>query len=157
MSNNQFYFRGSGLYGIIATILFLIALYYIAKGVFWVLTWVSPVLLIATLVIDHRVVLDYLKMLWNMIIRNPIMGILSAALSILGFPVVMLFLFGRAWFGYYLRKKQREQADFFQQFREQQQQEEEFVSYEEIIDNRLDESEFVDPTFEPEKEKKKRN
>lgn len=154
MSNNQFYFRGNGLYGIIATILFLIALYYIAKGVFWVLTWVSPVLLIATLVIDYQVVLDYLKMLWNMILRTPIMGILAAALSVFGFPVVILFLFGRAWFGYYLRKKQKEQADFFQRFKEQQQQEEEFVQYEEIIDNRLDDSE-IEPPFEPEKEKKK--
>lgn len=156
MTNNQFSFRGNGLYGIIATVLFLIALFYIAKGVFWVLTWVSPVLLIATLVIDYQVVINYLKMLWGMIIRTPIKGVLAAALSVLGFPVVILFLFGRAWFGYYIRKKQKEQSEFFQRFKEQQEQEEEFVSYEEINDNRLDESD-IDTTFEPKKEKKKWN
>jgi hypothetical protein len=154
MSNNQFSFRGNGLYGIIATVLFLIALYYIAKGVFWLLTWLSPVLLVATLVIDYQVVVDYLKMLWNMILRTPIMGILAAILSVLGFPIVVVFLFGRAWFGYYIRKKQREQAAFFQKFKEQKEQQEEFVSYEEVIDNRLDESDIT-PTFEPEKERKK--
>jgi hypothetical protein len=57
-------------------------------------------------------------------------------------------------FGYYIRKKQREQNAFFQQFHETQQREEEFVPYEEVIDNRLDDS-TNQTTFEPNKEKKR--
>ena len=153
MPNSSSSFKGGGLYGLIATILFFIVLFYIAKGIFWVLTWVSPVLLIITLVLDYQVVTNYLKMLWGMILRTPIMGILSSIISFFAFPVVILFLFGRAWFGYYIRKKQREQAAFFQQFQESQQREEEFVPYEEVIDNRLDDSD-IQATFEPNKEKR---
>ncbi len=154
MSNNSFSFKGGGLYGLIATILLFIALFYIAKGIFWVLTWVSPILLIITLVLDYQVVINYLKMLWGMILRSPITGILASIISFFAFPIVILFLFGRAWFGYYIRKKQREQASFFQQFQETQQREEEFVSYEEVIDNRLDDS-INQTTFESNKEKKR--
>jgi hypothetical protein len=154
MSNNSFSFKGGGLYGLIATILLFIAVYYIAKGVFWVLYWVSPLMLIATVVLDYQVVINYLKMLWGMILRSPITGILASIISFFAFPIVILFLLGRAWFGYYIRKKQREQNAFFQQFHETQQREEEFVPYEEVIDNRLDDS-TNQTTFEPNKEKKR--
>jgi hypothetical protein len=154
MQNSNFSFKGTGLYSLIAGILLFIALFYIAKGVFWVLTWLSPVLLIATLVLDYKVVTDYLLMLWNMILRSPISGILFTAISFVAFPITALYLFGRAWFGYYIRKKTRENASFFQQFQEnaKQQESEEFVSYEEIKDGFLDEA-TPQATFESEKEK----
>lgn len=140
MKNSNLSFKGSGLYSLIAGILLFIALFYIAKGVFWVLTWVSPVLLIATLVLDYKVVTDFLLMLWNMILRSPISGILFTAISFVAFPITILYLFGRAWIGYYLRKKTRENASFFQQFQEnaKQQENEEFVPYEEIKDGFLE-------------------
>jgi hypothetical protein len=142
MSNTGFSFKSSGLYGLIVGVITLVALFYVAKGIFWVLTWVSPVLLIAALVIDYQVVVDYLKMLWNMVLRSPITGILFSVISFVAFPVTILYLFGRAWFGYYIRKKQREQAAFFQQFNEnnRQAQEDEFVAYEEIKDGFLGDS-----------------
>lgn len=154
MSNTGYSFRGSGLYGLIVTILTLIALYYVAKGAFWILNVVAPLLLIVTLVLDHKVVVDYFKMLWRMILNTPIIGILAAVLSVVAFPVVIFFLFGRAWFGYYIRKKQKDMNDTFQQhFQQQQAKEEEFVPYEEIKDQQLNESDWTS-TYEPDKQKK---
>jgi hypothetical protein len=157
MSNTGFSFKSSGLYGLIVGVITLIALFYAAKGVFWVLKWVSPVLLIATLVLDYQVVVDYLKMLWNMILRSPITGVLFSAISFFAFPVTILYLFGRAWFGYYVRKKQREQSAFFQQFNEnnREPQEDEFVAYEEIKDGFLGDTPN-EPLFDKNKEKQQR-
>lgn len=157
MSNTGFSFRGSGLYGLVATILGLIALYYVAKGAFWVLTWVAPILLIITLVLDYSVVTDYFKMLWNMILRNPIMGILASVLTFFAFPVVIFFLFGRAWFGYYIRKQHRQFESTFEPNKppKQQHNEAEFVPYEEVVDNRLDDTNF-NPNFDTPKTKQER-
>ena len=154
MQNSNLSFKGSGLYSLIAGILLFIALFYIAKGVFWVLSWTAPVLLIAALVLDYKVVTDYLLMLWNMILRSPISGILFTAISFVAFPITILYLFGRAWGGYYVRKKVRENASFFQQFQEnaKQQENEEFVPYEEIKDGFLDDT-TPQTMFDSEKEK----
>ncbi|MFZ4544405.1 MAG: hypothetical protein ACOYOA_10175 [Saprospiraceae bacterium] len=134
MTNSGYSFRSGGIPGLIMTILGLVALYYIAKGAFWLLTWLSPVLLIATLVLDYQVVINFLKMMWALILRNPVLGILSSILSIFGFPIVIFFLFGRAWFGYYTRKKQKEQFEYFRQNDGQADTQDDFVSYEEITD-----------------------
>jgi hypothetical protein len=129
MTNTNFTFKGGGLYGFIVTVILLIVLFYVAKGIFWVLTWLSPVLLIATLVLDYSVVTNYLKMLWGMITRTPIWGILVSVISFFAFPVVIMFLFGRAWFGYYVRKKTKE---YKTQDTQMGSENEEFVAYEEI-------------------------
>ena len=45
-----------GFGSIIALILFLVMIYYIIKGAYFVLGIIAPILLIATLIIDYKVV-----------------------------------------------------------------------------------------------------
>jgi hypothetical protein len=87
--------------GIIILTLFFIALYFLAKGLFTILSFVAPVLLILTLIIDYTVVIDYGKFVWNLLKNNVLIGILAVLLTVLGFPIVSGFLFIRAL----LRKK----------------------------------------------------
>ena len=72
------------------------ALFFIARGILTLLTWVSPLLLIATLVINRRVITDYIKWIWNKIKTRWPVGILLAIFSIVGFPLVAAFLFFKA-------------------------------------------------------------
>lgn len=82
--------------GIIILTLFFVALYFIAKGLFTVLSFIAPVLLILSLILDYTVVIDYGKFILNLLKNNLIVGILAVVLTILGFPIVSGFLFFRA-------------------------------------------------------------
>ncbi len=110
---------------IIMLILFLVALYYLAKGVFFILSWVSPLLLLAAFFINRQVVIDYVKMLFNLLKTNPLMGVVGLLLSFFLFPVVAAFLFGKAL----LYRKLGQFSEEIQKRKEGQ-----FVEYEEIQD-----------------------
>ena len=144
MSDSGYHFRSSGLAGVIITALVMIGLFYIAKGIFTLLYWVSPVLLIATLLLDYRVVVRYFKMLWSLLLRNPLLGVLTALLTFFAYPVVIFFLFGRAWFGYSVRKAQGNRTNH-QKNQYAEQQTDEFVAYEEIKD---EDAEAISGLFE---------
>ena len=83
---------------IIMIVVFLFALIYLVKGIFWILSFVAPLLLIATLIIDREVIFSYGRMILNLLKRNPLMGIGAAILTFLAFPVVAAFLFSKALF-----------------------------------------------------------
>ncbi len=95
----------------VATVLFLIAffiaMFFIARGIFTILSWVAPVLLIITLVINYRIVLNYGKWIWNLIKERLPLGILAVIFTVIGFPVVVFFLFAKALF--YRKSKQMQQ------------------------------------------------
>jgi hypothetical protein len=84
----------------ILTILFLvvafIALFWVAQSLFRILAYVAPFLLIITLIINHNIVLNYLKWIWKLLKENTVMGIIASILTVVGFPVVSAFLFARA-------------------------------------------------------------
>ncbi len=96
---------GRSPFGGITAILFLglifVGLYFIAKGIFILLTWTAPFLLIGSLLIDHTVSLDYVKFVIKLLKENPIMGLITILLSVVGFPV----LFGYLFFKSILRRK----------------------------------------------------
>ena len=71
----------------------IVGLFYLAKGVFQILNLLSPILIILTLIIDYRVVTSYLKMLWNHLKTNPLMGIGLILLTIIAHPLVAGFPF----------------------------------------------------------------
>ena len=73
-----------------------VGLWFVAKSIFFVLSYVAPVLLIAALAINHKVVVNYGTFLWNLLKKNPVMGVVGVLLSFFFFPVVCLFLFGKA-------------------------------------------------------------
>ncbi|MEZ4911965.1 MAG: hypothetical protein R2774_14020 [Saprospiraceae bacterium] len=75
---------------------FFTALFFLAKGVFWILSWVAPFLLIITLILDRKVVIDYLQFVWKLLKENSLVGILMVLITIFGFPIVSGFLFLKA-------------------------------------------------------------
>ena len=95
----------------------------IARFIFNILYYLSPILLIATLIVDYKVVLGYVQWLIGLVKQSPLMGIGAIVLSALGFPVLTAFLLGKALF-----KKRIKQA----QAEVRRTREGEFVEYEEL-------------------------
>ena len=107
---------------IIMLILGLVILFFVAKGIFNLLWWAALPLFIITLLIDHKVVLDYGKFVLKLLKENPLMGIVAIVLTVVGYPVVSGFLFFKA-----LMKRQ-----FKKVLEKNKPKEEEFTEYEEI-------------------------
>lgn len=89
---------GQLIKNMIIMILFLIALFIIARGVYKILAWLAPALFILTMVIRFKVVSGFVKTLWNLLNRKPLVGALATVLSIIAFPLVAVVLFGQAVF-----------------------------------------------------------
>ena len=128
MANRQYGSRSSGGFNTITSLIiglmFLAGLFFIARFVFNILYYLAPVLLIITLFLDHKVVLNYGKWIFNMLRQNPLLGLGMILLTIVGFPVVSIFLFGKAM----LKKKISEVQRQYEQ-----KVEGEYVEYEEIV------------------------
>ena len=116
-------FRLDGISGILILIGFLVALYFIIKYTLIALTVVAPLMLIATLIIDRSVVLNYVKWIGSTLKRNPLLGIGAILFTIFGYTLVFPFLFGKA-----ILKKKFKQAK--QEYENQTQGE--LVDFEEI-------------------------
>ncbi len=80
----------TGIFGLIAL---LVVLYYLFKGIFWVLSWVAPVLLVATLIINYKVVLNYIQFVLGLFRTNILLGLLLSIFTFVGFPIVAAGLF----------------------------------------------------------------
>ncbi len=93
---NAFQVNFNSIMGLIFMILFFVMLFFIARGIFTLLAWAAPVLIVLALIINYRTVLGYLKYLWNLLRRRPLMGILGIVLTGIGFPIVSGFLLGKA-------------------------------------------------------------
>jgi len=126
--------RGFNFLNLIPAILMLIAAFYvigfIASTVYTILSYIAIGLFIATAFINHNVILNYGKMLINMLRRNPIMGIVAIGATVFLYPIVALYLFGKAML---LRKVGNLKKEF------QTRQEGQYAEYEEVEDIRPDE------------------
>ena len=118
--------RGGGWGCLIFGILFLVAMYYILQGLFYILWWAAPALFVLALIINWRAVADTGKEFMALLTRNPLAGLLVGALAVVGFPVLALYLFVRA-LGY------KRMQQFNQTMRDARQApEDEFVEFEEL-------------------------
>ena len=88
--------RTNPLMFLVVFVFALIAIYWLAKGVFTILTWAFPVVLIATAVINYRVLFGYGRWVIDNIKRSPVIGIVIAVLTVMAYPFVGLFLLYRA-------------------------------------------------------------
>lgn len=88
--------KTNGIVGLLFFLLVLVALYYLAKGVFTLLMWLTPVLLIAALIIDYRSVVGFVKWIGSLFQRNAILGIVVALLAVVLYPLTSGFLFVKA-------------------------------------------------------------
>jgi len=97
---------------IIGFILILVLFYFLLKGLYTLLSWISPFLLIGALILDYRVVLDFGKYVLRLLKENTAIGILIVVLCILGFPFLTGLLFFRAFTGRFIKNylKKAEEA-----------------------------------------------
>ena len=123
MKGQGFSVRSNGIFGFIFLVLLLIVLFFIARGIFKLLTFAAPVLIIGALIINYRTVINYFKFILNLFKRNALTGIIAVILSIIGFPILSGVLFGKAILDRKVRKFQQSHID-----RERG----EFVEYEEV-------------------------
>jgi len=82
--------------GIVFLVLAVMAIFWIAKGIFTILSYLTPVLLIATLIIDHNIIINYGKWIGGLLKNNLPYGIGAILFTIVASPVVAVYLFGKA-------------------------------------------------------------
>lgn len=121
----EFNLKGNQWLGLIGMVIFFIALFFIATSVLKILSYVAPVFLLGALLINHKTVTGYGKMLIRLLKRNPLGGVLAIILTVVGFPIVAIFLFGMA----ILQKKVGKMVQ-----EAEQRQQGELVEYEEIVE-----------------------
>lgn len=81
---------------LLGLVLVMVLLFYVAKKILGLLAWAAPFILIAALIINYRVVWGYAKWLVATVKRNPVFGIVAILFTIIGFPLVSIFLLLRA-------------------------------------------------------------
>lgn len=86
----------SAIMGVLFLLVGLFALVWVAKSIFTILAWIAPLLLVATLIIDYRTVLNYGKWILNKLNENFLSGVVYSLLTVFGFPIVSFFLFSKA-------------------------------------------------------------
>ena len=134
MKGQGFSVRSNGIFGFVFLILVLVAIFFIAKGIFKLLAFAAPVLILGALIINYRTIVNYFKFILSLIRRSPLTGIIAILLSIVGFPVLAGVLFGKAILDRKVRKLQEAH---------QARREGEYVEYEEVIrDKRNDDFEL---------------
>ena len=82
----------------------------LARFVFRILAFLSPIMLIAALIIDYTVVTDYLKWVRNTFRRDAIAGVIIGILSVIGFPVLSGYFLARALLKKQVKKAKAEYA-----------------------------------------------
>lgn len=145
MKGQGFAVRTNGIFGFIFMVLILVALFFIAKGIFKLLALIAPVLIIGALIINYRTIINYFKFILSLLKRSVLTGIIAILLSIVGFPILAGVLFGKAIIDRKVRKLQQAHRE---------REEGEFVQYEEIIRDKRDEDMDLPPIEKPEPQKK---
>jgi len=138
---------GSSILGVLTMVLIFVGLFYIVGGIGKILGLIAPILIVATAIIDHKVLLNYGKWLLNLLRKDILMGIGGVLLTVIGFPFVVGFLFVKALL---YRKVKKMNKEF------EGESAGDFLEYEEINDDISSPLEL--PTFEKEaKQTKKSN
>lgn len=100
-----------GIAGLLMLAAFMMVVFFLFKGIFWILSWAAPVLLLATLIIDYTVVTDFLKFLAKLLKDNPLFGVIAIVLSLVAYPFTAGFLFFRAMMRRAINKVQQPRAE----------------------------------------------
>jgi len=117
--------RQGGLVGGLIFLLIMLGMVYFAfkavSGIFWILSVMAPIMFIAALVINHRVVTDYLKKIFRLLKEDTPKGLLWTAGTVIGYPVVAAWLAFKAFTTKGSKKYQKEKR-----------KEKEYIKYEEV-------------------------
>lgn len=113
--NSGFKLGVNGIMGLVMLILAFVALYYVATGIFTLLGYAAPLLLLGALVVNWRTVAGYGKFVLGLFTsKRWVMGIVAVILTVIGFPVVSGFLFAKSFIDRKvagLREAHREQTE----------------------------------------------
>lgn len=86
----------ANLTGILLMILLMVGIFYVARGIFWLLAEAAIFLLAGAIIIHYPTILGFFKWLWNTWRKSLVQGLLFTALTVLLYPVICAFLFFRA-------------------------------------------------------------
>jgi hypothetical protein len=98
----------NAIIGVAVIVIFLVGLFMLARFVFRILAFLSPLMLIAALVIDYKVVTGYLGWIGKVFSRDKIAGVLIGILSVIGFPVLSAYFLGKALLNKQIKKAKTE-------------------------------------------------
>lgn len=106
--------RPPGIFQIILGLFMLFAFLYVVlrltKWILYGLGVIAPVLLVAAAVLNFATVKNFVRYLWKLIRRNPIMGIGLTLLAIIGFPITCALLFVRSLTRFQKRRRGKRSA-----------------------------------------------
>ncbi len=108
------------------------------KGIFTLLSWVAIPLFVIALILNYRVVTDYIGWIWKTTKTNPLKGVLYGVGSVLGYPVVSAYLAFKA----YVSRKVRQKNEA------QQKGKGDFIKYETVEEDDFLELEVLDKVKE---------
>jgi hypothetical protein len=77
---------------------------FLFRALFRLLYFFAPFLLILALVINYKTVINYGKWLIKSLKNSPLTGVIYIVLTVLGFPFVSFYLFGKAILSRQLKK-----------------------------------------------------
>jgi hypothetical protein len=121
------------LAGLAFIVLLFAGLFFVAQGIFLILMYLTPVFLIATLLLDYKVLINYGKWLVQKFSQNALSGISWSLITLFGFPVVSAILCFRAWSSYQLKNTKTDDHEA---------QQGEYIDYE-IVEEK-EEIEYID-------------
>ncbi len=105
--------------GLLVAAVVLFVLFVLARGIFWLLSLLAPIFLIAALFLDHKVFLRYGKWIARLLKERLPMGLLLVFLTIVAYPLVAAMLFGQAYLNYQLKgERGAEEPDEYIAFEE---------------------------------------
>lgn len=87
-----------GVVGIIIAVVVFYLLFKLASFVFSIIWWAAPFLFLASLVIDHKIFTEYVNSVYGLFKRNWMVGLAAGVLSVVLFPLVSVYLLGKALF-----------------------------------------------------------
>ncbi len=122
---------GGSLGCLIGGLLMLAALYFIIVGLYKILYWAAPALIVLALIVNWRAVADTGKNFVESLKANPISAILSLAICVLIFPFFSLYLLLKA-LGYNKLEQLKQQYGTPINSDNVSEREDEFIDFEEI-------------------------
>ena len=88
--------RANPLGCLIGSVLGLVLVYYLLRGLWTLLYWAAPILVVLAVIINWLAVADTGKSYLNFLRTNPLGGILVLIVSVFAFPLLSLYLFLKA-------------------------------------------------------------
>ncbi|PHI20661.1 hypothetical protein CEQ90_06310 [Lewinellaceae bacterium SD302] len=124
----------SGIIGILFAVVVFYLLFKLASFVFSILWSLAPLIFLASLIIDHKVFTNYANSIYDLFKRNWMLGVGAGVFSIVLFPLVSVYLLGKALFKRKMNKAREEMVT---------RRDGELIDYEEI------DSEIIDMDLPP--------